>query len=116
NQILDDIFLPVAEQFKPDFIIFSSGFDSHHLDPLGGLKITADYFGEILSKFQDIQPKIVCTLEGGYNLEWMGKCIVSQLAKMTSNKIKTEDSSSENKNVEKVIKDIKNEIKDYWEL
>ena len=116
NQTLDDVFLPVAKQFKPDFIIFSSGFDSHHLDPLGGLKITADYFGEILSKFQDIQPKIVCTLEGGYNLDWMGKCIVSQLAKMTSNKIKIEDLSSENKNVEKVIKDIKNEIKDYWEL
>ncbi len=31
---------------------------SHQLDLLGGLKITADYFGEILSKFQDIQPKI----------------------------------------------------------
>ena len=116
SQILEDVFLSVAEQFKPDLIIFSAGFDSHHLDPLGGMKLTANFYGELIKKYQEIQPKIVCTLEGGYNLEWMGKCIVSQLGQMTSNKVKIDDSSSEHQNVNEVINRIKNKIEKYWKI
>ena len=43
TKILDEIFLPVAKQFKPDLIIFSAGYDSHHLDPLGGLRLTCKF-------------------------------------------------------------------------
>ncbi len=116
SQILDEVFLPVAREFKPDLIIFSSGFDSHHLDPLGGLKLTSNFYGELIKKFQEIQPKIVCTLEGGYNLEWIGKCLVSQLGQLTGNKILFDDVASENTNVEEVINRIKSEIKEYWKI
>jgi len=116
KEILEEVFLPIAKQFKPDFIIFSAGYDSHHYDPLGGLNFTANIFGDFVEKYQNIQSKIVCTLEGGYNLDWMGKCIVSQLGHMTSNKINIEDSASEHKNVKDVIEQIKNVIGNYWRL
>lgn len=116
SQVLDEVFLPVAKEFKPDLIIFSSGFDSHHLDPLGGLKLTSNFYGELIKKFQEIQPKIVCTLEGGYNLEWIGKCLVSQLGQLTGNKILFDDVVIEDINVEGVISEIKSEIKKYWRI
>jgi acetoin utilization deacetylase AcuC-like enzyme len=116
SQVLDEIFLPIAKQFKPDLIIISAGYDSHHLDPLGGLKLTADFFGEMTEKFQKIQPKIVCTLEGGYNLEWIGKCLASQLGVMIKNPIDFKDKSSENENVKKIIKEIKKEVGPYWKI
>jgi len=97
-------------------ILFSSGYDSHHYDPLGGLNITANFYGEIIKKFQEVQTRIVCTLEGGYNLEWMGKCIVSQLAQMNQYEIKIDDSSSEYNNVNDLIQQIKKIMKKYWEL
>ena len=100
----------------PDLIIVSSGYDSHHLDPLGGLKLTADFFGEMIAKFQKIQPKLVCTLEGGYNLSWIGKCLVSQLGQMTNNKVTFDDSTEENGNVDHVIINIKNEVARYWQI
>jgi len=115
-EVLDEIFLPIAKQFKPDLIIFSSGFDSHHFDPLGGLQLTVDTFGELIAKYQEIQPKIVCTLEGGYNFDWIGKCVVSQLGQMTGNKIKIEDTAFENKNVEDVINRIKKELENFWKI
>jgi acetoin utilization deacetylase AcuC-like enzyme len=116
SKILDEIFLPVAKQFKPDLIIISSGYDSHHMDPLGGLKFTTHFFGEMIAKFQKVQPKIVCTLEGGYNLQWLGKCLASQLGQMTGKKVKIDDNAVEHEDVKYVIEQLKNEIGSYWKI
>lgn len=116
SKLLDEIFIPISKDFKPDLIIFSSGFDSHHSDPLGGLKLTANIFGEILYRFQEIQPKIVCTLEGGYNLRWIGKCFSSQIAQLSGNPIKIVDDSKEKLNVNPVIKRLKDELGQYWNI
>ena len=116
SQLLDDIFLPIARQFEPDIVLISSGFDSHHADILGGLKLTANYFGNIIAKFQEIQTKIVCTLEGGYNLNWIGKCFLSQIGQMVSNPIKISDYTQETGKIGPVIDELKNEIGDYWDL
>jgi acetoin utilization deacetylase AcuC-like enzyme len=116
SKVLDSIFLPIAKQFKPDMIIVSSGYDSHHLDPLGGLRLTSHFFAEIISKLQKIQPKIVCTLEGGYNLSWIGKCLVSQLGQMIGNSINFGDTTIEEENVNEVINEIKNEMNRYWKI
>jgi len=116
SKILDEVFLPIAEQFNPDLIIISSGYDSHHMDPLGGFRFTTDFFGKMTAKFQEIQPKIVCTLEGGYNLQWIGKCLVSQLGQMTYNTVKFGDTTTESENVNDILHQIKNEIGSYWEI
>jgi len=117
SEILDEIFLPVAKQFKPNLIIFSAGYDSHHLDPLGGLKLSSNFFGEMVHRFQKIQPRIVCTLEGGYNLDWMGKCFASQLGQMTSDIVTFKDDVGDCNNTAKiVIKEIKKEISNYWKV
>ena len=116
SKILDEIFLPVARQFKPNIILFSAGYDSHHMDSLGGLRLTANFYGKIIEKYQKIQPKIVLTLEGGYNLNWIGKCLVSQLGQMTYQKIKIKDSADEDSNVDDVVTKLKNKFKKYWEI
>lgn len=116
SQLLDEVFLPIAKQFSPDIIIISSGFDSHHLDQLGGLKLTSNFFGEVIAKFRQIQPKIVLTLEGGYNLNWIGKCLLSQLGQLVSHPIIFDDLVEEDVNVKPVIDKIKNEIEKYWKL
>jgi len=114
--LLDEIFLPVARQFKPDIIFISAGYDSHHKDVLGGLKLTADFYGKLISRLQEVQPKIVCTLEGGYNLDWIGNCLVSQLGQMISQPVKFNDVAEENKKVDDVVDAIKSEINSYWTL
>ena len=116
SQLLDEIFLPIARQFKPDLVIVSSGYDSHHLDPLGGLKLTSNFFGEIIAKLQNIQPKIVCTLEGGYNLDWIGKCLVSQLGQLISHPVVFDDTAVEDIMVKPVINKIRNELASYWKI
>ncbi len=116
SQILGKIFLPVARQFKPDIIIFSTGFDSHYMDPLGGLKFTTNFYGEMIKKYQEIQPKIVCTLEGGYNLQSIGKCLISQIGRMTNHPVFFDDIVDENSDVEQLINQLIINISGYWKV
>ena len=67
TKLLDSIFLPIAKQFNPHIIVVSTGYDCHYQDPLGGLKFTTDFFGEMIKKLKKIQPKIVCII-GKMNL------------------------------------------------
>ena len=116
TKILDEIFLPVAKQFKPDLVLFSAGYDSHHSDLLGGLRFTADFYGEIIKKYQEVQTRMVCTLEGGYSLEWIGKCLISQIAQMIDKPVNFKDNTKEKMNVKKLVRELKNEIGKYWKI
>jgi len=116
SKILNEIFLPIAKQFKPNLIIVSAGFDSHNKDPLGGFKLTTNFFGEMIQKYQNIQSKIVGTLEGGYNLDWIGKCIVSILGQMSKNQVNFDESVDEYEDVDEVIKNLKNKLGNYWNV
>ena len=116
TEIIDEVFIPVAKQFKPDLILFSSGYDSHHSDRLGGLTFTANFYGEIIKKYKKVQTKIACTLEGGYNPHWIGKCLVSQLAQMTNNEINFRDEIKEKNNIKKLLKELKDEVGTYWKI
>lgn len=60
---------PFANEFKPDLIIFSAGFDAHKDDPIGGLNLCDDDFAWIVHEFKSLCPRIVSILEGGYNLD-----------------------------------------------
>ena len=62
------------KEFKPEFLLFSAGFDAHIDDPLAQLKLTSEDFYTIthrtlkfLKSFCDT--KVVSILEGGYDLK-----------------------------------------------
>jgi acetoin utilization deacetylase AcuC-like enzyme len=116
KKIMHELFLPIAEQFNPDFIIVSSGFDSHHSDRLGGLNLTVNYFGTLIKEMMDIQPKLVCTLEGGYNLDWIGKCLISQIGILCDEPVSFTDSVKEQYTAGPVIEQVKTKMKPYWDI
>ncbi len=116
EEILQAIFLPIARQFKPDLIIISTGFDAHHKDLLGGLRYTIPFFQKMIELYQDIQPKIAITLEGGYNHEWIGKCLIAELATLTHHTVHYEDYTQEDTAVEPLKKRLNNILASYWKL
>jgi acetoin utilization deacetylase AcuC-like enzyme len=65
--------LPALEEFAPDLILVSAGFDAHARDPLANLRLEAEDFGWITGKLVDLageycDGRLVSTLEGGYDL------------------------------------------------
>lgn len=69
RSLLSEIFLPRAAAFRPDLILVSAGFDSLDGDPLGGLRLGPRFFGEIVARLRTLTRRVVCVLEGGYQLD-----------------------------------------------
>jgi acetoin utilization deacetylase AcuC-like enzyme len=70
----------------------------------------------MIKRFQEIQPKIVCTLEGGYNLQWLGKCFLSQLGQLVGEPQSFEDPVKDIGDITPLIEKMKKELRDFWEL
>ncbi|MCI0756967.1 histone deacetylase family protein [Teichococcus vastitatis] len=69
----DDVLLPAVEQFAPELIIISAGFDAHARDPLAQLRLREADFTWVTGRICDLADRIcggrvVSTLEGGYDL------------------------------------------------
>ena len=65
HQVLDDIILPLIDDFKPDIIINSAGQDNHYSDPLASMAITAQGYARLAEKLK----ADIAVLEGGYSIE-----------------------------------------------
>jgi acetoin utilization deacetylase AcuC-like enzyme len=65
------ILLPIANSYKPELVIISAGYDPHHADPLGDMRMTEAGFHRIASIVNESSghKNIVALLEGGYSLE-----------------------------------------------
>ena len=71
--------LPELDEFKPDLLIISAGFDAHSLDPLADLNLEVDDYYWSTRELMKIakhhaKGRVVSTLEGGYNLGIIGEC------------------------------------------
>lgn len=60
--------VPALRAFAPDVILVSAGFDAHHRDPLGNLRLVGRTYHECIAMLRDVQPRMACILEGGYDL------------------------------------------------
>lgn len=77
--------IPALEQFSPDLLIVSAGFDAHRDDPLGGQEVTTQGFGRLARRLvaasEDLcKGKVVFALEGGYNLAALSEIAPAVLA------------------------------------
>ncbi|XP_035029815.2 histone deacetylase 4 isoform X1 [Hippoglossus stenolepis] len=65
------VVLPIANEFAPDVVLVSSGFDAvdGHAPPLGGYKLTAKCFGYLTRQLMGLAGgRLVLALEGGHDL------------------------------------------------
>jgi acetoin utilization deacetylase AcuC-like enzyme len=64
----------VADKFRPQLVLVSAGFDAHHADPVGSLGLESEDYVALTRHVLEIaevhgQGRVVCCLEGGYNLQ-----------------------------------------------
>ena len=59
---------PAVEQFGPELLLVSAGFDAHEEDPLAQMRISADGFRELSRRCAALAPRVAAVLEGGYNV------------------------------------------------
>ncbi|HEV7555431.1 MAG TPA: histone deacetylase, partial [Kofleriaceae bacterium] len=72
--VFDHVFLPALVAFAPDLVLVSAGFDAFIHDPLAGMRVTHAGFAAMARRLRWVAERasagrIVCVLEGGYDLD-----------------------------------------------
>jgi acetoin utilization deacetylase AcuC-like enzyme len=76
--VFDEIILPVLNQFAPEMLLVSAGFDAHERDPLAGMKVTTGGFRRMVDDLWSLasarcEGRLVAVTEGGYDLQALGQ-------------------------------------------
>ena len=76
--------MPALHSFRPDLILISSGFDAHRRDPLAHQSLEAEDFAWATRAVIEVarsccSGKVVSSLEGGYDLEGLGRSSVAHV-------------------------------------
>lgn len=84
RQMVNELWLPRLREFKPEFIFISAGFDAHHEDDLGGMKLHERDFSWVSEQLKQVadetaQGRIVSMLEGGYVLSALARCVTAHI-------------------------------------
>lgn len=72
---------PVVEQFAPDWVLVSAGFDAHSDDPLADGELVAGDYGFMGEQIATMAPagKQIFFLEGGYNLAAIERSVTATI-------------------------------------
>ena len=76
------ILLPIMEEYRPELVIVSAGYDPHAADPLADMQMTESGFralGSLVGKGAG-KANIVLLLEGGYSLEHLPTSVEASLS------------------------------------
>lgn len=82
-----DRILRSLNNFSPDLIIISAGFDAHHLDPLAQIDLEEDDFDWATGRLMDCAERfcgnrVVSLLEGGYDLRGLAGSTAAHVARL----------------------------------
>ncbi len=73
RQVFEQIIIPVAKRFNPQFILVSAGYDTHWADELALMQVSVTGFAQMVTIIRELAGELcdghlVFSLEGGYNL------------------------------------------------
>jgi acetoin utilization deacetylase AcuC-like enzyme len=86
--MFESILRPLALEFEPELIIVSAGFDIHHSDPMGAMRVTPKGFAAMTRSLMLLadtccQGRLAMSLEGGYHLKTIAASVKTVLNEMS---------------------------------
>ena len=120
-RIFAEILEPVAEQYSPEFILISAGFDAYQVDPLGGMLVTSEGFARLTRFVTGLAEKhcrgnIAFLLEGGYNTAEMGLIMKSVIEEILDLKVSDTGFDSGRTTCEHTVSEIRRIYSKFWDF
>jgi acetoin utilization deacetylase AcuC-like enzyme len=89
RKVVEADILPAMDQFKPELVMVSAGFDAHHRDPLAMLELTEDDYRWVTVELvalarRHAEGRLVSVLEGGYDLTALANSSLAHLNALRS--------------------------------
>jgi acetoin utilization deacetylase AcuC-like enzyme len=81
---VDTRIVPALEEYRPQVMLMSAGFDAHRDDPMAQIELSEDAFETMTRALASVtefegKGRVVSVLEGGYNLRALGRSVVRHL-------------------------------------
>lgn len=81
---VEDVVIRAIDSYQPQAILLSSGFDAHRRDPLGGMRVTEQAYGEITRRVVEAAGRhsggrVLSLLEGGYDMEGLAASVAEHV-------------------------------------
>ena len=84
RELIDLLWIPRLEEFKPEMLFISAGFDAHRDDDLGQMGLVEQDYAWITDRLKNVakrhaKGRIVSSLEGGYNLNALARSVEAHI-------------------------------------
>ena len=84
REMIEMTWMPRLEEFKPEMIFISAGFDGHREDDMGQLGLTESDFAWMTQRIKDVarrhsKGRIVSLLEGGYVMSPLARSVEAHI-------------------------------------
>ena len=84
RQAFEEVVLPKASAFNPDFILISAGFDAHQADPLGSIGLANESYVWMTRAVMELadrccEGRLASVLEGGYDLRALAESVTGHV-------------------------------------
>lgn len=81
---VSQVWMPRLEEFKPELILISAGFDAHYEDDMGGMKLVEKDYAWVTEQLKMVAAKhakkrVVSMLEGGYVMSCLSRSVGAHL-------------------------------------
>ena len=96
--VYDTIVQPILDEFAPQLLIVSAGYDAHERDPLASMRVTTNGYARIVAGLRHVSQRhgaLALVTEGGYDLPALAACLEASFAVLSgSERPAVEDGSS----------------------
>lgn len=115
--------LPVLDAFRPELLLVSAGFDAHALDPLAGMRMTAEGYARVTARLLEgterwCQGRALFLTEGGYHTGALAECL-SSVIDVVSGRVSLDVSSllqGDNRRGREALIEVARAQRSFWEL
>ena len=81
--VYNDVLPHLVKKFEPDMILVSAGYDIRVEDPLSGIRVSDEGIRSIVNSILSCsEVPVIFTLEGGYDLQALGKSVLLTIKEM----------------------------------
>ncbi len=130
-KVVNEVFIPLAREFKPDMLVVEAGQDNHFTDPITMLDLTAQGYAQLMENAVDMASelcdnRLVAVLEGGYGVEgglpYTNLAVIASLAGLDTTSIREPENyqlPDRNANldvIEKIIGKVREVISKYHHI
>jgi len=117
--VFRDVLVPVCDEWHPDLVLVSAGFDAHRADPLANMRVTEAGFAALTALVAEIAEqhaggRLVLLLEGGYDLEALAGSVEACARVLRGETAPSFDAVDPSKAAMEVVRAVRTRLRERW--